>query len=95
MDQPVAALLDDLKAQRSFRRNAGDLRKRVRPDSGGGNECAVKVQNGRDHNPFGFSIWLAGGGVKGGMAYGATDDFGFKASGKPSMFTTCMRPCCI
>ena len=35
--------------------------------------------NGRDHNHHGFSMWLAGGGVRGGMAYGATDEFGFKA----------------
>jgi len=41
------------------------------------------VQNGRDHNPFGFTMWLAGGGVKGGTIYGATDDFGFKAIDKP------------
>jgi hypothetical protein len=38
---------------------------------------------GRDHNPYGFSMWLAGGGVKGGMVYGATDDFGFRAVEKP------------
>ena len=35
--------------------------------------------NGRDHNHHGFSVWLAGGGVRGGMAYGATDEFGFAA----------------
>ena len=35
--------------------------------------------NGRDHNHHGYSVWLAGGGVKGGLAYGATDDFGFQA----------------
>ena len=35
--------------------------------------------NGRDHNHYGFTMWLAGGGVKGGMAYGATDEFGFAA----------------
>jgi len=35
--------------------------------------------SGRDHNPYGFSMVLAGGGVKGGFAYGATDDFGFRA----------------
>ena len=34
---------------------------------------------GRDHNHWGFSAWLAGGGVKGGMAYGATDEFGYRA----------------
>ena len=35
--------------------------------------------DGRDHNPYGFTMWMAGGGVKGGLAYGATDEFGFKA----------------
>ena len=39
---------------------------------------------GRDHNGQGFSIWLAGGGIKGGMTYGATDDFGYKAVEKPT-----------
>ena len=38
--------------------------------------------NGRDHNPFGFSLWMAGGGVKGGMTYGATDEYGYKAVDK-------------
>ncbi|HIG05247.1 MAG TPA: DUF1501 domain-containing protein, partial [Planctomycetes bacterium] len=33
--------------------------------------------NGRDHNPHGFTIWMAGGGVKGGMSYGETDDYGY------------------
>jgi hypothetical protein len=35
--------------------------------------------NGRDHNPHGFTVWVAGGGIKGGTAYGATDEFGFAA----------------
>jgi hypothetical protein len=35
--------------------------------------------DGRDHNPFGYTIWMAGGGVKGGMIYGATDDYGYFA----------------
>jgi len=35
--------------------------------------------NGRDHHPYGFSMWMAGGGVKGGQVIGATDDFGFHA----------------
>ena len=35
--------------------------------------------NGRDHNPFGFTVWMAGGGVKGGSSVGRTDDFGYKA----------------
>jgi uncharacterized protein (DUF1501 family) len=38
-----------------------------------------KPMKGRDHNPYGFSMWMAGGGVKGGTTYGSTDDFGFKA----------------
>jgi hypothetical protein len=39
--------------------------------------------NGRDHNHWGFTVWMAGGGVKGGQAYGATDEFGFKAAENP------------
>jgi uncharacterized protein (DUF1501 family) len=39
--------------------------------------------NGRDHNHYGFSMWMAGGGVRGGTVYGATDEFGFKAVEKP------------
>jgi uncharacterized protein (DUF1501 family) len=34
--------------------------------------------DGRDHNPFGFSVWLAGGGFRGGMVYGATDEYGYR-----------------
>jgi len=41
------------------------------------------VMKGRDHNHFGFSMWLAGGGVKGGHVHGATDQFGFGAVEKP------------
>jgi len=37
------------------------------------------VAFGRDHHPYGFSVWLAGGGTKGGQAYGATDEFGYRA----------------
>ena len=39
--------------------------------------------NGRDHNHYGFTYWMAGGGVKGGTVYGSTDDFGFKAEENP------------
>ena len=38
-----------------------------------------KGEPGRNHNPYGFSMWLAGGGTKGGTAYGETDEFGFEA----------------
>jgi hypothetical protein len=42
-----------------------------------------KVQNGRDHNPYGFTVCLAGGGIKGGATFGATDEFGFHAVDNP------------
>ncbi|MBK5294714.1 MAG: DUF1501 domain-containing protein [Acidobacteriia bacterium] len=45
--------------------------------------AVAKLHNGRDHNNHGFSMLLAGGGIKGGTTYGATDDFGFKAVDKP------------
>jgi hypothetical protein len=45
--------------------------------------AANQAKRGRDHNPFGFTMWLAGGAVKGGTIYGATDEFGFKAIEKP------------
>ena len=41
-----------------------------------GRSPTVQGRDGRDHNPTGFTMWFAGGGVKGGMSYGATDDFG-------------------
>jgi len=44
---------------------------------------AITEPSGRDHNHYGFTVWMAGGGVKGGTAYGATDEFGFKAVDKP------------
>jgi hypothetical protein len=47
------------------------------------NEDVGNVVNGRDHNPGGFSLWLTGAGIKKGMKYGATDDFGYKAVDKP------------
>ena len=47
------------------------------------NDAGVKAPTGRDHNHHGFTVWMAGGGVKGGEVYGATDEFGFKAVDKP------------
>ncbi len=70
-DQPVAALLKDLK-QRGLLDStlviwAGEF----------GRLPVAEGGSGRDHNPYGFSFWMAGGGVKGGMTYGATDEFGY------------------
>jgi hypothetical protein len=74
VDQPIAALLQDLK-QRGLLEDTlvlwgGEF---------GRTPVAEGNSTGRDHNHYGFTVWLAGGGVKGGMAYGATDEFGFAA----------------
>jgi hypothetical protein len=72
-DRPIAGLLADLE-QRGLLEETLVL-------WGGefGRTPASQGNNGRDHNHWGFSVWLAGGGIKGGLAYGATDEFGFKA----------------
>jgi hypothetical protein len=44
-----------------------------------GRTPAAQGKDGRDHHPYGFTMWMAGGGVKGGIAYGATDEFGWDA----------------
>ncbi|APZ91658.1 DUF1501 domain-containing protein [Fuerstiella marisgermanici] len=74
IDQPIAALLSDLK-QRGLLEDTliiwgGEFGRTPTSENG----------NGRDHNHHGFTMWMAGGGVKGGMAYGETDEFGFKAA---------------
>lgn len=73
VDQPIAALLKDLKQRGLLDETlvvwAGEF----------GRTPFAQGNNGRDHNPFGFTVWLAGGGVKGGTIYGATDEFGYKA----------------
>jgi hypothetical protein len=80
-DQPFAAVVKDLK-QRGMLEDTlvicGTEFGRT-PAIQTANETVGGVVNGRDHNPYGFSVWLAGGGVKKGMVYGATDDFGYKA----------------
>ena len=71
--QPIAALIKDLKARGLLDSTlvvwAGEF----------GRTPFAQGSNGRDHNPYGFSVWMAGGGVKGGHIYGATDDFGYQA----------------
>jgi hypothetical protein len=72
-DKAIAALLRDLKARGLLDDTlilwGGEF----------GRTPTSEGANGRDHNNHGFSVWLAGGGVKGGMAYGASDEFGFAA----------------
>ena len=79
VDAPVAALLEDLKARGLFDDTLVIFGSEFGRTPAVETSARVKVQNGRDHNPYGYSMWLAGGGVKGGMTYGATDDFGFQA----------------
>lgn len=82
-DPAIGALLSDLKARDMLKDTlviiGGEFGRTPVVEVSG----LIKVQNGRDHNNHGFSMVLAGGGVKGGTAYGATDDFGFKAVEKP------------
>lgn len=77
VDQPIAALLKDLK-----RRGMLDQTLVVWSAEFGRTPFAQGT-NGRDHNPFGFSMWMAGGGVRGGMTYGSTDDYGYRAVEHP------------
>jgi hypothetical protein len=83
-DQPFAAVINDLKSRGLFDETlvvcGSEFGRTPVCEIGAG---ANGANAGRDHNPFGFTMWLAGGGVKGGTIYGATDDFGFKAIDKP------------
>jgi len=73
IDQPIAGLLRDLKSR-------GMLKDTLVVWSGEfGRTPFAQGSNGRDHNPFGFTIWMAGGGAKPGITYGATDEFGYRA----------------
>lgn len=72
VDQPIAGLIKDLRARGMLDDTlivfAGEF----------GRTPFAQGSDGRDHNPQGFSIWLAGGGVRGGMTYGATDEYGYR-----------------
>ena len=72
-DQPISALLTDLKARGLLEDTlvlwGGEF----------GRTPTAEGDNGREHHPFGFTMWMAGGGVKGGLTYGATDEFGWHA----------------
>lgn len=72
-DLPVAGLLTDL--------NQRGLLESTLVFWGGefGRTPGAQGKDGRDHHPYGFSVWLAGGGIRGGQVYGATDDFGYRA----------------
>jgi hypothetical protein len=73
VDQPIAGLIRDLRCRGMLDETlvvwAGEF----------GRTPFAQGTDGRDHNPYGFTVWLAGAGVKAGAAYGATDDWGYKA----------------
>lgn len=74
VDKPIAGLLKDLKAR-------GLLEDTLVVWGGEfGRTPTAEGTDGREHHPFGFTMWLAGGGIKGGLAYGATDEFGWHAT---------------
>ncbi len=86
VDRAIAALIDDLKQRGLFEETliiwGGEFGRTPTVELPQAGANAGKV-NGRDHNHWGFSMWLAGGGVKGGQVYGATDEFGFRAVENP------------
>jgi hypothetical protein len=85
-DQPFAALIKDLKQRGLYDETiivCGSEFGRTPVVEVGSGFMGGQVHNGRDHNPHGFTVWLAGGGFKRGMVYGSTDDFGWKAVDKP------------
>ena len=77
-DQPVGALLTDLK-RRGLLDSTLILWGGEFGRTPGAEQRGAKTNYGRDHHPYGFSIWMSGGGIKGGQHYGATDDFGYRA----------------
>jgi hypothetical protein len=74
VDKPIAGLLKDLKARGLL---DGTL---VLWGGEFGRTPTAQGKDGRDHNPYGFTMWMAGGGVKAGFRYGKTDDYGFYAT---------------
>ena len=77
VDKPIAALIADLK-------QSGMLDDTLLVFTGEFGRNPFAQNEGRDHNPQGFSAWLAGGGIKGGSIYGATDEYGYRAVDKIS-----------
>lgn len=83
-DQGLAALITDLKQRGLLERTlilcTGEFGRTPAVEMG---QNGSGASQGRDHNHWGFSLWLAGGGIKGGTVYGGTDDFGFRAVENP------------
>lgn len=81
VDQPAAGLLKDLKRRGLLKDTIVVFATEF------GRTPGSQGSNGRDHHPYGFSIWMAGGGLKGGVAHGTTDELGFHAVEHPQYVT--------
>ena len=79
VDQPIAALLSDLKRRGLLDETLVVFATEFGRTPGLEVEVTPGAREGRDHHPYGFSVWLAGGGIKGGVVHGATDELGFHA----------------
>jgi len=82
-DPAIASLVEDLKLRGLFEDTLLVVGTEFGRTPAVQNSSTIKLHAGRDHNSLGFTILLAGGGIKGGTVYGATDDFGFQAVEKP------------
>lgn len=81
VDRPIAGLLKDLKRRGLLEETIVVFATEF------GRTPGSQGANGRDHHPYGFSVWMAGGGLKGGVAHGATDEIGFHAEENPHYVT--------
>jgi len=81
VDRPIAGLLKDLKQRGLLEETL------VVFGTEFGRTPGSQGADGRDHHPYGFSVWMAGGGIKGGIAHGATDELGFHAVESPHYVT--------
>ncbi|QDU37688.1 hypothetical protein Mal4_20040 [Maioricimonas rarisocia] len=81
VDRPIAGLLKDLKRRGLLEETIVVFATEF------GRTPGSQGSNGRDHHPYGFSIWMAGGGIKGGIVHGATDEIGFHAEEHPHYVT--------
>ena len=81
VDRPIAGLLKDLKQRGLLEETMVVFATEF------GRTPGTQGSNGRDHHPYGFSVWMAGGGIKGGLTHGATDELGFHAAESPQYVT--------
>lgn len=81
VDRPIAGLLKDLKQRGQLDETLVVFATEF------GRTPGTQGSDGRDHHPFGFSVWMAGGGIQGGVVHGATDELGFHAVDNPHYVT--------